>query len=141
MRKKLTAKAVERLKAPTKSGKQEVAWDTELTGFGVLLSGVTSRRATSCSATLPGGSTRRVTIGDVAELDLAKARDEAADVAPRHAPGRRPQAQGGRRRHAAAGARGLSAARGRTCGRRASSSIGDPSRPISSHGSTGPCAR
>ena len=36
MRIKLTVKAIERLKAPTKSGKQEIAWDTELKGFGVL---------------------------------------------------------------------------------------------------------
>jgi hypothetical protein len=37
---KLTEKNVARLAAPTASGKQELYWDGEQAGFGVLCSGV-----------------------------------------------------------------------------------------------------
>ena len=77
MRKKLTAKTVARLKAPTKSGKQAVIWDSELTGFGVLLSGKTHHKTYIAQRDIPGAGARRVTIGSVAELTFAKARDEA----------------------------------------------------------------
>ncbi len=80
MRIKLTVKEIERLKAPTESGRQEIAWDTELKGFGVLMSGVTSKKSLIVQRELPGGLTRRVTIGPVNEIDLAKAREEAKDV-------------------------------------------------------------
>ena len=80
MRTKLTAKAVERHKAPTKTGKQALIWDTELKGFGLLLSGKTSSKTFIVQRDLPGGKTRRVTIGSVAEIDLAKAREEAAGI-------------------------------------------------------------
>jgi integrase len=80
MRIKLTEKELERLKAPTQSGKQEVAWDTEVKGFGLLLSGKTSAKTYIVQRELPGGRTRRVTIGSIGELKLAKAREEAKDV-------------------------------------------------------------
>src|SRR4029079_5166109 len=78
-RSKLTVKAIERLKAPTKTGKQLLVWDTELKGFGLLLSGKTSAKTYICQRDIDG-RTRRVTIGPVKEIDLAKARDEAKDV-------------------------------------------------------------
>ena len=56
MRIKLTVKEIERLKAPTKSGKQEIAWDTELKGFGVLMSGVTAKKSFIVQRELPGGT-------------------------------------------------------------------------------------
>src|SRR5262245_28050739 len=77
---KLTERTLAKLVAPTASGKQEIHWDTELRGFGVLLSGVSSSRAYVCQRDLPGGKTRRLTIAAVAEMPLAKARDSARDI-------------------------------------------------------------
>ena len=48
---KLTEKAIDKLKAPTPGGRQVLYWDTELRGFGVLCSGKSTQRPTSCSAT------------------------------------------------------------------------------------------
>jgi cellulase/cellobiase CelA1 len=42
---KLTKRAVERLPAPDPSGKQTLHWDTELRGFGVLVSGTTNGKS------------------------------------------------------------------------------------------------
>jgi integrase len=94
MRKKLTAKAVARLKAPTKSGKQEVTWDDELRGFGVLLSGVSSTKSYIVQRDIKGGKTRRVTIGNVAEIDLKQARAEAAALIHAMRGGKDPKAKG-----------------------------------------------
>jgi integrase len=78
---KLTAKGVARIKAPHPSGKQTLIWDAELKGFGVLVSGRTNNKSFIVQRDLPGsGKTRRLTIGSVAEIDLAAARKEAADV-------------------------------------------------------------
>ena len=90
----LTEKAVAKLKAPTASGKQELVWDTKLTGFGVLCSGVTSAKTYVVQRDLPNGRARRVTIGGVAEMSLEAARAEAADAihALRH--GKDPKARG-----------------------------------------------
>lgn len=41
---KLTEKTVARLAAPTASGKQELYWDLEQPGFGVLCSGVSNTK-------------------------------------------------------------------------------------------------
>ena len=79
MRIELTAKTIKDLKAPTESGKQEVAWDTELRGFGLLLSGKTSSRTFIVQRDV-GGRARRVTIGGATEISVAKAREEARDL-------------------------------------------------------------
>jgi integrase len=77
---KLTKRIVERLVAPDPSGKQRLAWDDTLKGFGVLISGKTRSKSYVVQRKLPGGLTRRVTVGSVAELDLDRARDVAADL-------------------------------------------------------------
>src|SRR5690242_18262501 len=80
MRTKLTVKQVEKLKAPHPSGKQQLIWDAELKGFGVLVSGKTPSRTYICQRDLPGGKTRRVTIGAVNTISVTDARDKAAKV-------------------------------------------------------------
>jgi integrase len=77
---KLNRKNVARLRAPTASGKQELEWDDELKGFGVLLSGKTNAKTYVAQRTLPDGRTRRVTVGSVAEIDPEAARAQAADL-------------------------------------------------------------
>ena len=77
---KLTVKAVEKLVAPDPSGKQVPHWDTELKGFGVLCSGTTNSKTFIAQRVLPGGRTRRVTVGAVAEITLDEARQRAADT-------------------------------------------------------------
>ena len=77
---KLTERAVAKLKAPTPSGKQEIFWDAELKGFGVLCSGVSNSKTFIVQRLLPSGLQRRATIASVAEMPLAKARDAAAEV-------------------------------------------------------------
>jgi integrase len=79
MRIELTTTSIKALKAPTQSGKQEVAWDSELRGFGLLLSGKTNAKTFIAQRDV-GGRTRRVTIGAFGEIPVAKARHEAADV-------------------------------------------------------------
>lgn len=79
-RTKLTERAVAGLRAPTRSGRQEVHWDETLPGFGVLLSGKTASRAYVAQRDLPSGKTRRVTVAAVAEMPLAEARKRAAEV-------------------------------------------------------------
>jgi hypothetical protein len=64
---KLTEKTISKLRAPTESGRQEVAWDTELRGFGVLCSGVSNVKTYIVQRDLKSGKTRRVTIGNVNE--------------------------------------------------------------------------
>jgi integrase len=73
---KLTEKAVEKLKAPTASGKQELFWDSKTTGFAVLLSGVSNTRTYVVQAAV-NGRTRRITVGRVDLLKLEDARKEA----------------------------------------------------------------
>jgi integrase len=79
-RRKLTEKAIAKLRAPTASGKQVIYWDDTLRGFGVLLSGVSNSRTYVAQRDLPGGKTRRVTIAAVNEMALAGAKDVAADM-------------------------------------------------------------
>jgi integrase len=67
---KLTKREIERLPAPHPSGKQVLIWDTELKGFGLLLSGKTASKTFVVQRKLPGGLTRRVTIGACNALDL-----------------------------------------------------------------------
>lgn len=67
---KLTKAMLAKLSAPHPSGKQMLVWDTELKGFGVLLSGKTRSRSYVVQHTLADGKTRRMTIGPVNTLDL-----------------------------------------------------------------------
>jgi integrase len=76
---KLTETSVAKLKAPDPSGKQEIHWDTELRGFGVLCSGVKTAKTYIVQRDIPGGvKGRRMTIGDARALPLARSR--AADM-------------------------------------------------------------
>jgi integrase len=77
---KLTETAIARMRAPHPDGKQTLYWDTELKGFAVCCSGVTNSRTYVCQWDLPGRKTRRVNIGNVAEITLEAARHEAADL-------------------------------------------------------------
>jgi integrase len=67
---KLTKRAIEKLPAPHPSGKQQLVWDTELKGFGVLVSGATAAKTYVVQHKLKDGRTRRVTVGPVNALDL-----------------------------------------------------------------------
>jgi integrase len=82
------------LEAPTASGRQEIVWDTELKGFGLLLSGKTNARSFIAQRDLPNGRARRVTIGSVAEMSLEEARAEAADAIHALRQGKDPKARG-----------------------------------------------
>ena len=44
---KLTTRAIGRLRAPTPDGRQQLFWDSELKGFGVLLSGVSNTKSST----------------------------------------------------------------------------------------------
>ena len=74
---KLTKARIERIKAPDPGGKQIIFWDTELPGFGLLVSGRTTAK-TYIAQRRSGGRSRRVTLGATREFpDVDKARDEA----------------------------------------------------------------
>jgi integrase len=72
-------KTVEKLRAPTATGKQVLHWDVDLKGFGVLCSGTSNARSYVVQAAV-GGLTRRITIGRVNVLKLPVARQKAAEV-------------------------------------------------------------
>ena len=74
---KLSQHVVDKLAAPTASGKQEPWWDEDLKGFAVLCSGKTSAKAYIVQRDLPGGKSRRVTIASTNELRFADAKDRA----------------------------------------------------------------
>ena len=90
---KLTKASVERLKAPDPSHKQVLHWDADLKGFGVLCSGVTSKKTYVVQGNLPDGRTRRITVGDVAKIDLADARSRALKLFVEFAGGVDPKAE------------------------------------------------
>lgn len=75
----LTERSVSKLAAPDPSGKQVIHWDTTLRGFGVLCSGTSSLKTYVCQREL-NGKPKRLTVGSVAELALAKARDRGAEM-------------------------------------------------------------
>jgi integrase len=75
---KLTAAAVASLPAPDPSGKQALHWDTDLSGFGVLISGKTNKKTFVVQRDV-SGRTRRVTIGPSA-MPLGEARKRAVEV-------------------------------------------------------------
>jgi len=79
----LTIKSVERLRAPTKTGKPILYWDDgprAVRGFGVLCSGKTHAKTYVVQRDLPNGRTRRATIAGANEISLDKARTEAAEL-------------------------------------------------------------
>lgn len=93
MRVKLTEKEIRKLHAPTKSEKQEVAWDTETKGFGVLCSGVTSTKTFIVQRDVKGKN-RRITVAAVGEVSLAQAREEAKNTIHDLRLGKDPKARG-----------------------------------------------
>jgi integrase len=74
---RLTRRAVEQLPAPDPTGRQRLFWDTDMKGFGLLVSGRTKSKTYICQRKLPGGNTRRVTVGAANVLELDAARQQA----------------------------------------------------------------
>ena len=104
---KLTKRAIEKLLAPDPSGKQVLHWDSELKGFGVLCSGKTAVKTYIVQRKLPGGLTRRVTVGAFNAMDLDAARQRATEILGDFYKGRDPKAE---RREAARRGKVLQAA-------------------------------
>jgi len=75
----LTERSIGKLAAPSQDGRQALFWDTALSGFGVLCSGSSSLKTFVVQRDI-GGRARRLTIGSVAEIPLAKARDRAREA-------------------------------------------------------------
>ena len=71
MRTKLSKAAVAALTAPDPSGKQRLYWDTELRGFGVVVSGKSATRSFVAQREV-NGRTRRVTLTTLAEMEASK---------------------------------------------------------------------
>jgi integrase len=95
MKIRLTEKAINKLKAPNASGRQEIAWDSETKGFGVLLSGVTSARTYIVQRDLKNGKTRRITIAKVDDAtSLKEARSRAEEIVADLIAGRDPKERG-----------------------------------------------
>ena len=76
---KLTNTAINRLKAPDPSGKPRLHWDTDLKGFGVLLSGKTNAKTYVVQRDV-NGKTRRMRIGATNVFSLDDARTDAERV-------------------------------------------------------------
>ena len=74
---KLNKRNVDRIAAPDPSGKQVLYLDTDLKGFGVLASGVSSTKTYIVQRRLKDGRLRRLTIGPVNVFDPEKAREIA----------------------------------------------------------------
>jgi integrase len=93
---KLTVRAVEALE-PDPDGRQTLFWDSELAGLGVLVSGKTERKTYVVQRDLPGGRTRRVTLGPTNVLSLDAARERARGVLAEFYQGKDPKqaARGG----------------------------------------------
>jgi integrase len=93
---KLTGKAIAKLPAPDPSGNQKLHWDTELTGFAVLCSGVSTFKSFVVQRDLPGKKTRRVKIAPVNVLTIEQARERARAVLADLYAGKDPKAGRGR---------------------------------------------
>lgn len=74
---KLTKKFVTDLVAPDPSGKTVYYWDTELKGFGVMVSGKTSTKTYVVQKQISRGNVPRDTVGATNIFSLDKARDIA----------------------------------------------------------------
>jgi integrase len=77
---KLTERAIAKLVAPDPSGAQKIFWDSELKGFGVLVSGVSNAKSYVVQRPLPGGNTRRVTIARTNVIKLEDATKSAKEL-------------------------------------------------------------
>jgi integrase len=77
---KLTQRTVDRLPAPDPSGRQVLHFDEDLKGFAVLCSGATNAKSYVVERDLPGGKTRRVTVGPCNVFKLEAARKQAQGV-------------------------------------------------------------
>jgi integrase len=90
---KFTKRAVDALVAPTPSGKQTLYWDSELKGFGVLVSGATNSKTYIVNRRVGAtGTNRRLTVGATNEKTLDEARDKAAHQLNELREGRDPKA-------------------------------------------------
>ncbi len=76
---KLTNTTINRLRAPDPSGRPRLHWDTDLNGFGVLVSGKTNARTYIVQRDIAGTS-RRITIGATNVFSLDDARTDAERV-------------------------------------------------------------
>jgi integrase len=76
---KLTKARVDREGAPHKSGKQFIVWDSEIRGFGLLISGTTNAKSYIVQRDV-NGKTRRLTVGRINILELNDARKRAAKL-------------------------------------------------------------
>ncbi|MGD9743072.1 MAG: integrase arm-type DNA-binding domain-containing protein, partial [Dongiaceae bacterium] len=79
MRVKLTKASIDRLKAPTENAKQRLVWDSELVGFGILLSGTTASRTYVVQRNVRGKSVR-VSVAPVNLMSLEQARTMASGL-------------------------------------------------------------
>src|SRR5262245_35871744 len=79
---KLTRSAIDRITAPSGTGKQVLWWDTELRGFGLLASGTTTAKSYIVQRRLgAGGPLRRVTLDQIGEYQRVEdARLQAGQV-------------------------------------------------------------
>jgi integrase len=93
MKHRLNSYTVQKLKAPTRSGKQEVYWADDLSGFGVVCSGVSTAKSYIVQRDLPGGRTRRVTIGRTNVLTIKEAKERAKAVLADMLAGKDPKAK------------------------------------------------
>jgi integrase len=102
---KLTKDKIGKIETPDPSGKQVIVWDTELAGFGLLVSGKTDSKTFIAQRRLPDGRTRRVTVGAVGEFEKVEdARRKAGKLLAELREGKDPKAE--RRRSAAGTLRG-----------------------------------
>jgi Arm DNA-binding domain len=77
---RLNEKSIAKLRAPDPSRRQQLYWDKELRGFGVLVSGVSNAKSYVVQHLLPGGRTRRVTIARTNVLKLDQATTRAKEL-------------------------------------------------------------
>lgn len=76
---KLTKARVDQERAPHKTGRQFIIWDSELKGFGLLISGKTNTKSYIAQKDV-NGKTRRVTIQQTNVIDLPEARKRATKL-------------------------------------------------------------
>lgn len=74
---KLTKRAIDALAAPDPSGKQRLYWDSDLRGFGLLVSGTTTAKSYVVQHTMHDGKSRRITVAPANTIDLDEARSQA----------------------------------------------------------------
>jgi integrase len=89
-RTRLTQRTVERMPAPDPSGKQVAHWDTELRGFGLLVSGISNAKTYIVQREV-NGKTRRLTVGAANVFDHEEARAAAIKKLKALAEGRDPK--------------------------------------------------